>query len=447
MRKLALVVLAAALAACDEEQAEEAPADVPAGPDEAAMRVRRKACEFGKGARPSETLPAGAPIGDRMPVDHVILLMQENRSFDHYFSKLEGVTAAAPDLTNPGPDGAPVSRYHEPELCTRDVPHGWNAVHRQWNGGAMDGFVREAEPGGARALGYFDETQLPYYYALARTFAISDRHFCSLLGPTLPNRLFYFAGTSFGLVRNGIPPIEDANGVPHPSLFSRLSDAGVEWKVYSRGVASPAVLVGVFAEHQERFRPYDEFQADLDAGRLPAVAVVESRLAHEFGAGDDEHAPADVQVGQAWTASVVNAVMRSSAWPRTVLFLTYDEHGGFHDHVPPPEACPPDELEPILEPGDEPGRFDRLGVRVPLIAVSPYAKRGHVSHHDSDLTSVLRFVATRFDLPALTARDANAEPLLDLFDFEHPDLSLPELPEAVIDPAELDRCVSAFPEE
>src|SRR5207253_1852358 len=163
---------------------------------------------------------------------------------------------------------------------------------------------------------------LPFYYALYRKFATGDRFFCSLLSQTFPNRFYLLAGTSFGHIRNDFPgPTEFAQ----PTIFNRLDDAGVAWKVYS------------------------------------------------------------------------------SQFPFANLF----------DHVPPPSACVPDAIPPMLEPGDEPGAFDRYGIRVPVVVVSPYARRRFVSHEAHDHTSILRFIATRFDLPALTARDANADPMLE----------------------------------
>lgn len=438
MRRLPALLLV--LAAC---------ADEPEGPPpvtEEAARARRLRCEFGPGALPAETLHTGAPVSADIPVDHVLLVMQENRSFDHYFGALShaGVDAAPPGVTNPDAASQPVGRYHETRYCVRDTPHSWRASHRQWNEGANDGFAREAEPDGARALGYYDENDLPFYYALARSFAISDRHFCSLLGPTWPNRMFYFAGTSWGMIRNLPPPTQDAEHNRYPNLFERLKSAGVSWKVYAVGPWSPSMFLLTFVENSDLFVPLDQFFVDLGAGALPAVAVVEANYLGQ-GTRTDEHAPGDVQLGQAFSARVVNALIASSAWPRSVLFLTYDEHGGFYDHVPPPAACVPDAIEPLLEGGDPPGRFDRYGFRVPLIAVSPFARRGYVSHLVSDLTSILRFVELRFNLPAMTARDANAEPLLDLFDFARPDLAPPVLPDAVIDAAEQARCAREFP--
>ena len=138
---------------------------------------------------------------------------------------------------------------------------------------------------------------------------------------------------------------------------------------------------------------------------------------------------------------MIATLFASPQWPRSALFLTYDEHGGFFDHVPPPPACKPDDIAPILESGDEPGEFDRYGIRVPMALVSPFARRHFVSHTAYDHTSVLRFIETRFDLPALTARDANADPMLELFDFQHPRFRKPpKLPKAKIDPKRLAGC-------
>jgi phospholipase C len=143
---------------------------------------------------------------------------------------------------------------------------------------------------------------------------------------------------------------------------------------------------------------------------------------------------------------VVNALFASPAWPRSAMFLTYDEHGGYYDHVPPPAACVPGDAAPLLQPGDTVADFDRYGFRVPFVLVSPYARPHYVSHRPQDHTSILRFIETRFDLPALTNRDANAEPMLDLFDFSHPALlNPPPLSPVTVDPAQLQQCRDDFP--
>jgi phospholipase C len=185
----------------------------------------------------------------------------------------------------------------------------------------------------------------------------------------------------------------------------------------------------------------DQFFADAAAGTLPQVAFVDGIMIGRPNVENDEHPPANVQVGEAFVASVVDALMKSPQWGRSVLFITYDEHGGFYDHVPPPLACAPDDILPDLQPGDEPGAFDRYGIRVPVVAVSPYARKHFVSHVVHDHTSILRFIETRFDLPALTRRDANADPMLEFFKFDRATFATPpKLPKAPIDEAHKTQC-------
>lgn len=411
----------------------------PKGPTVAEVKEKLAACTYGPGALPKDTLPGDAKVGAAMPIDHFVLVMQENRSFDHYFSRLShgGVHTAGPANTNPDSQGIPTPRYHEWRYCLRDVNHSWNGSHRQYNDGAMDGFVVTNEPEGRRAMAWYDEADLPYYYALARTFAISDMHFSSVMGPTQPNRLYYWAGTSFGATKNGLPPV-DAE-----SLFLRLDEAGVAWKSYVSDVASPAVFVNLVQTNHENFRDLDEFFQDAAAGTLPPVSVVEATFTGGVPKDQgDEHPESNIQHGQAFTAKVVNALLASPNWSKSALLFLYDEHGGFYDSVPPPKACEPDDKPPVDDPTR---RFDHLGFRTPLIVVSPFVKRGYVSHVPVDHTAVTRLVETRFELPAMTKRDANAWPLLDLFDFDHPDTSVPALPEAVVDPERDARCKLDFP--
>ena len=173
---------------------------------------------------------------------------------------------------------------------------------------------------------------------------------------------------------------------------------------------------------------------DAQNGTLPQVAFVDPSFVGE--GENDEHPPTNIQLGQAFTAKIIKALMSGPAWQSTVIFLTYDEHGGYFDHVPPPAACTPDDIPPMLQPGDEPGAFDRYGIRVPVVAISPFSKRNYVSHRVYDHTSILRFIETRFDLPALTRRDANADPMLDFFDFADPPfVKPPSLPAATVDPS------------
>ena len=417
-----------------------------AGLSQDAAKALRDACTFSTGALTAQTLSGDSPQGAQIPIEHVVLVMQENRSFDSYFSKLShgDVLVASPDATNPDATGTPVKRFHQTKYCTVDTHHGWDSAHAQSDDGKNDGFVIANDPMGARAMGYYDETDLPYYYGLARTFAISDHHFASVMGPTQPNRLYYWAATSFGSIENTIPPVKDATGHPTVSMFSRLNAAHLSWKVYATDVSSPAVFVQVLADNLDHFEKIDQFALDVAAGTLPQVSIVEARFNDgQLDIKSDEHPNGNIQLGQQFTASAVNAVMNSELWKSSVIFFSYDEHGGFYDSVPPPRtACIPDDLPPY---GEETQKFDHYGFRVPLIAISPYAKRGYVSHTVSDHTSIFRFLSAKWGLPAMTRRDANADALLDLFDFAHPDFSVPTLPDATVNQAKLAECLSDFP--
>lgn len=426
-------------------------------PDEA-RATQRQACTFGPGAWAAETVGREVPVGEQMPIDHIIVVMQENRSFDHYFRRLPqasnpqpDVDVAADDWANPRADGTPVRFHHDTERCVEDVAHGWNSVHRQYNDGRMDGFVTTSDPAGDRALTYFDESDIPFYYALATTFAIGDRYFGSLLGPTGPNRLYLMAGTSFGLAHNTLVS-QDTRNTPVNHLFSSLDAAGVSWKDYAGG---PRML-GFFPYYgivrgatREHYGTIDDLHRDLAAGTLPAVTIVEPNYVGDGGDRVDEHAPGIPMQGERFVERIVRSLMASPLWARSALFITYDEHGGFADHAVPPAACEPDALTPRINGMPAAGRFDRLGVRVPFLVVSPYARRHFVSHRTFDHASILRFIEARFGLPALTRRDANANIPTDLFDFANPAfMTPPTLPPAgVVDPAVRARCAREFPSE
>jgi phospholipase C len=411
---------------------------------EAEANARRADCEYRRGALPAETLGEEVPVGQDIPIDHFILLMLENRSFDHYFGTMEGVDGIPEGFTMPDANGDPVAPFHETRYCIEDVRHGWNDSHVQYNEGANDGFVVNNDPNGARALGYFTEEDLPFYHDLYKTFAMSDRHFCSMLGPTWPNRMYYMAGTSFGFTNNQpVATSEFYDSRPH-HVFDALDQAGVEWRLYFSDLPTPIGLFPAMLPRVDTSRTIDTFLRDLEDGDLAPVTYLDP----SFTAGveqTDEHPPASPQFGQAFVKMIVEALMQSEFWSRSALIITYDEHGGFFDHVPPPPACAPDDHEP-RSPAGTPYRFDRLGFRVPLVVVSPYAKAGYVSHQTTDLTSVLRLVATRFGLPALTKRDANAWPLLDMFDFENPPhMNPPALVDALIDDERTMTCHDEFP--
>jgi phospholipase C len=415
----------------------------------------RASCSYGPGDKPAATL---ADFPARIPIDHIILVMQENRTFDHYFSALtmpgQTIDTAAADATNPDPahPGLSIARFHQTAYCFDNPAESWDHVHREIDGGAMDHFTIENalddpthDPSGARAMGYYDESDLPYYYALARAFAISDRHFASVLANSWPNRLFYLAGTSYGVTSNVLPTqVTQGSGAAVPNLFTRLSDAKVTWSFYAQDIPSLELLPLTWAKNLSHVQDFEQFFADAAAGTLPQVVFVEGSDL-KGGVSPDEDPPADPQVGEAMVKRIVDAVMGSPQWPHAAVFLSYDEQGGFYDHVPPQPACAPDDFAPELDSGGFAAGFDQTGLRVPMVVVSPYVRRGYVSHVVTDHTSILRFVEARFGLAALTRRDANAVPPFDLFDFDHPDLWVPSLPDATIDPVQQAACAMQYP--
>jgi phospholipase C len=420
-------------------------------PMDAEAALARAACQYPAGALPAETQGASRPSGAAIPIDHIVVVMQENRSFDHYFQKLPehgqpDVEVAPPGFWNPDVNGEAVPIYHETEPCVASTVHSWAAVHRQLDGGLMDGFVIASdgmaeEPGhppellgGKRAMGYYDASDLPFYYWLASEFAIADHYHASVPGPTWPNRMYLYAASSYGRVSN-------VSFQPDRTIFDQLDARKVGWKVYfSDHGGLGDYLRALLPNIDDHERTIEDYVEDAAKGTLPAVSFVCSTFAAKsLGESTWEHPPDVVQVGQRFVAKVVDALGKSPLWPRSALFLTYDEHGGLFDHVPPPPACPPDDHAPEIEPDDPPGGFDQLGARVPLLVVSPWAKAHHVDHAVYDHTSIVRFIEARHVLPALTARDANAEAPWGMFDFTSPphpappEVKLPEVDHAAVD--------------
>jgi phospholipase C len=310
----------------------------------------------------------------------------------------------------------------------------------------MDGFVitnagnHEAPaPGlelieGERAMAYYTQADIPLTYFLAQNFSIGDRYFASTPTQTWPNRAYLFAATSFGESNNDFPSNVDK------TIFDYLNERGVTWKFYATAVPTMGIVtlakIGDYSAAGNLVNIAD-FAVDAANGNLPQVAFVDPDgtstpdIHHS-----DEHPPSIMQIGQKWLGEIIDALSRSSQWDRSAMFITYDEHGGLYDHVLPPPACPPDDRY------EEPGvRFTQYGVRVPFLVVSPFAKRGYVSHAVYDHTSILRFVEARFVIPALTNRDANAEAPWDVFDFDNPpNAERPVVPIPVVDQAKLAAC-------
>jgi len=371
----------------------DAGADV-GSPDDP-FEVQRQACTFQAGALASETI-GGVPAA--IPIDHLIVLMQENRSFDHYLGHHPTLGSIPANYTNPDLANAPHAPVHLATTCVSpDLPHDWYSMHRMWNDGGMDGFYREAETANAatasNALGLYEPADLPFYSWLYGAFASSDRFFCSVLGPTAPNRKYLMTATSNGTRGSG-----DILVGTQRSIFQALDDAGTTYRMYN------PETYDVPAAPPSAVRDLPAFFADLAAGTLSKISFVNALFANS------EHPPLDRSAGEKFVRDVVVALATSPSWATSALVVTYDESGGFFDHVPPPSACVPDAL-PLN------AAFDRLGFRVPFVIVSAYARRSFVSHRDHSHTSITRLIELLAGLPALTNRDANSDALLDLFDF------------------------------
>jgi phospholipase C len=254
-----------------------------------------------------------------------------------------------------------------------------------------------------------------------------------------PNHRYLYAGTSLGQISDSLPLDLPPNGV----IFDQFDAQGISWREYYSNVPNIGVFLPLLqkASVTSHLAHIEQFYADAAAGNLPAFSLVEPDSDHQ-----SEENPQDIQFGDAFVGQVVHAVMSGPAWAKTMLVWTYDEHGGYYDHVPPPAAVPPDDIPPALTAGDPPGGFDRYGFRVPCAVVSPYARRNHVSHTVYDHTSILKTVETKWNLPALTRRDANANSLLDMLDLRGKPAFLrpPRLP-APPDPTLKAGCLTSGP--
>jgi len=364
---------------------------------------------------PSPTQPAGT---DLLPqIEHIVVLMKENHTFDNYFGMLgrgDGFTLdvhGQPVNSNPDAAGRPVTVHHltSPWQPWHGLDQHWNASHLQWNHGANDGFVRTTNS--SLPMGYWTEEDLPFYYGLARTFPIGDRYFASCLAQTFPNRRFLQAGTASGLVATRLPNPFEPNP-PTGTVWDELDRHQISWVNYFVELPEIGLYPRVWIDHPSNAHPIAAFYQDCRLGRLPAISLITPDL-FVISEGETQ----DVQAGEAFTASVVDAVLHSPSWPRTMLIVVYDEGGGYYDHVPPPWAVAPDDVPPATHvPPDQPGGYDQLGFRVPCIVIAPFAKAGHVSHVVYDHTSILKTIQRKWNLPPLTRRDAAAADLLDFLD-------------------------------
>lgn len=319
------------------------------------------------------------------PITHILIACQENHSFDTYFGYYPRVGAfgVPSNYSQPDGSGGTVTPQHALLPITIDPSHTWQSIHSEWHNGAMDGFYTTD---GSTALNYYDITDLSYYYSLADSFTLCGNYFSSVLGPTVPNRLSLVSGTAGGNTKDILSP----GSIDWPTIVDVLDAHNVSWKCYNLGLGlgstSPlerfnGLIYFKRWQNDQRLQfTEDDYHADLQAATLPQVSflITEALIS--------EHPPADIQSGQHTMSEVIKALMLSSSWKSSALFLTYDEGGGFFDHVAPPQ-------------------FDAygLGFRVPMLVISPYAKRGYVSGQLYEHSSILKFIEQRFDLPSLAS--------------------------------------------
>jgi phospholipase C len=372
-------------------------------------------------AAQARTLPAPR----NLPIDTFVVLMMENRSFDHYLGWLPGADGRQAGLTFTDEHGK-VQATHRlaPDfqgLAFNDPDHSWEGGRTQLHGGRNDGFLQGDND--SFAIGYYGEDDLPFIPRIAKQYTAYDRFFCSLLASTYPNRYFMHAAQSYGRTDNAFPYLEAAAplGLPDTTIFAALAKAGVSSRYFYTDIPVSA-LWG--APGLARSSPVGEFYDRCANGTLPSLSFVDPGFAgEEGGTSTDEHPHGDVRAGQAFMADVVTAFTKSPQYRRGALFVVYDEWGGFFDHVRPPRV--PD----ARASRDVAKDFGQMGFRIPAVAVSPFARPGHVDHGIYGFESILKLIRYRFGIPALTKRDALARNIGLSLDFSRAARSRAEAPD------------------
>ncbi|MCE9573581.1 MAG: alkaline phosphatase family protein [Deltaproteobacteria bacterium] len=370
----------------------------------------------------------------------IVVMMMENRSFDHFFGSRKLVEGKGSDglvagMKNPNRLGVDVGIWPATEdtLCVIDPPHGWDAARVQLAGGACTGFLQAHQDDhnsdtAIEPMQYLLREHVPVSYALADAYTICDRWFCSVLGPTWPNRYYWHTGTSDGITANKLP---SSGGITWPSIYDRLNAAGVEWMYYYGDF--PVVAADTDLDKTGRIKRFEDFADDAKAGKLAPVVYIDPAFSL-----NDDHPPHYPMLGQQLIASVYSALASSPQWSKSLMVVTYDENGGFFDHVAPGKTADERAAE----------GFDQLGFRVPGMLAGPYVKQGYVSSVSYDHTSVLKHIENTFALEPLTMRDAAAVDLSDCLDLDRMakgQASKPiQLPAVMVDESMLpDRCFNS----
>jgi phospholipase C len=389
------------------------------------------ALDIGPTELPLPTLPAPGDSG----IEHVVVVMMENRSFDHFLGWLPNADGRQSGLAYADPSGAMHPTYHQSQMngCGfNDPDHSYDGARLQYHGGKADGFL--ADPANdSYAISYYTAADRPFMSSMALNFTTCDRYFASILGPTYPNRMFQHSAQTDRL--DNTTTISTM-----PTIWDQLNHVGGPTGRYYFSDVPFVALWG--AKYLPISAPYPQFLADAAAGTLPNVSFVDPRFEDEgSGTSGDDHPLADIRAGDSFLSEVFHAVASGPGWDRTVLVVNYDEWGGFFDHVVPPRvtAGVPVGQSPAggVDTDLDGARRVLTGFRVPCIVASPFS-RGRpdqpvVAHGLFDHTSVLKMIEWRWRLDPLTRRDASTSPtdpgnLATVLDFRAPDHSVPELP-------------------
>jgi len=375
---------------------------------------------------------AAPPVGPTGmdKIQHVVWIMQENRTFDNYFGTYPGADGFPPGICLPDLPGSThcIKPFHlTPPMPTCDISHSWDAAQAAYDHGTMDGFVwAEGTP---YTMAYVDGSDIPNYWDYARHYTLGDRFFSSLRGPSMPNHVYMVAAQSGGLTQNVCSQnheleeledvMDDPDGFSFASIVNRLAGQNISWKYYVEttggklDVADPCHVKNPAPHQLGLWNPLPGFKSIRDNPELMSRLVDESQYFRDLKDGtlpevswlipdfqDSEHPPEPIAQGMWYVTKLVNALMQSPYWSSTAIFITWDDYGGFYDHVPPPNV-------------DAFG----YGPRVPLLIISPYAKPGYVTSETGGFASILRFIEERFHLQHLTARDDRTGDMSDAFDF------------------------------
>jgi phospholipase C len=363
------------------------------------------------------------PAPEQSGIEHIVVVMMENRSFDHLLGWLPNANGRQAGLSYADRAGVLHSTYRLTTFtgCGHPDPdHSYPAARSEYDNGKMDGWLRTTT-NDSFCIGYYAEQDLPFFSALARNYTTLDNSFPSILGPTFPNRIFSHAAQTDRL--------DDSTGLTSvPTIWDALANAGVSHRYYFSNVpflalwgAKYITISGLFAE----------FLSDAATGNLPAVSFLDPAFTIvDLGEGNDDHPHADMRAGEAFLQQVFNAVSQGPDWDKTVLVINRDEWGGFFEHVVPPRVIAPNQVDPDLVDGKA-----LLGCRVPVLVVSPFTRgnplKPRINSLVYDHTSALKLIEWRWNLAPLTARDASDEinNLAHALDFHAPDTSVPALPQ------------------